>query len=279
MAGAALRRAMPRHPGVALILLFLLSLWMVPIVYMLDVAFRPSAEAFDPTIFDWPLTLENFAAVIHDNHLLVNFANSVIVTGGTVVIVLAAASMFAYGIAVLRHTWLNPVYAILLTTLMVPITTMVLPLAIMLKHLDWINDYQGLILPYAALGIPFAIVILKAFMEESPRELFESAMIDGCTPWQMYLHVALPLVRPAIAFVAIWQTIVTWNEFFLALIVMTNPVRKTLTLVPMQYSGLYMANPGALFAILVLIALPLIMLYVIVQRHFVAGLLGGAVKG
>ena len=274
----ALRRALPRHPGVVAVLLVLLGLWMVPIAYMLGVAFRPSAEAFDPALIEPPLTLENFATVIHDNHLLLNFANSVIVTAGTVVIVLAAASMFAYGIAVLRVTWMNPVYAILLTTLMVPITTLVLPLAILLKHLDWINDYRGLILPYAALGIPFAIVMLKAFMEDSPRELFEAAMIDGCTPWQMYWRVALPLVRPAIAFVAIWQIIVAWNEFFLALIVMTDSARKTLTLVPMQYSGLYMANPGALFAILVLIALPLIVLYVIVQRHFVAGLLGGALK-
>jgi len=279
MPGSGLRRVMPRHPGVFLFLLLLLGLWMVPIAYMLGVAFRPSAQAFDPTIFEWPPTLQNFALVLHDNHLLVNFANSVVVTGGTVVIVVAAASMFAYGLTALRLRWLNPVYAILLTTMMVPITTMVLPFAIMLKQLGWINDYRGLILPYAALGIPFAIVILKAFMEDSPRDLFEAAMIDGCTPWQMYLRVALPMVRPAVAFVAIWQIIVSWNEFFLALIVMTDPARKTLTLVPMKYSGLYMANPGALFAVLVLIALPLIVVYVVVQRHFVAGLLAGAVKG
>ncbi len=192
---AAIRRAMPRHPGVVLLLLALLGFWMVPIAYMLGIAFRPSAEAFDATIIAWPLTLENFATVIRDNHLLRNFCNSMVVTSGTVALVLAASSMFAYAISVLRLRWLNPLYAILLTTLMVPITTLVLPFAILLKHLDWINDDRGLILPYAALGIPFAIVVLKAFMEDAPRELFEAAMIDGCTAWQMYARVALPLAH------------------------------------------------------------------------------------
>ena len=100
---------------------------------------------------------------------------------------------------------------------MVPVASIVLPLAIMLKSFDWINSYQGLVLPYAALGIPYAIVIIKAFMDDSPRDLFEAAMIDGCTTLQMFFHVALPLVKPALIFVAIWQFIVTWNEFFLAL--------------------------------------------------------------
>jgi raffinose/stachyose/melibiose transport system permease protein len=270
---------LPRHPGVQAVLLIVLALWMVPIIYMVSVAFRPMENAFDPTLIVWSATLEHFRIVLRDNDLLRNFANSLIVTGGTVAVVLAAATMFAYAISILRLSWLNPVYTILLTTLMVPITTLVLPIAIMLQRFGWINDYRGLILPYAALGIPFAIVVLRGFMEDSPRDLFEAAMIDGCTIWQMYWRVALPLVRPAVVFVAIWQFIVSWNEFFLALIVMTDSDWKTLTLVPMQYSGLYMANPGALFAILVLIALPLILLYVLVQRQFVAGLLGGAVKG
>ena len=141
------------------------------------------------------------------------------------------------------------------------------------------NTYWGLIFPYAALGVPFGIVILKAFMEDSPSELFDAARVDGCNAWQIYWHVALPLVRPALVFVAIWQFIVTWNEFFLALIVLTKDEMKTLTIVPMQYSGLYMSNPGALFAVLTLIALPLILLYILVQRAFVRGLLAGAVKG
>jgi ABC-type glycerol-3-phosphate transport system permease component len=162
---------------------------------------------------------------------------------------------------------------------MVPIASLVLPLAILIRHFGWVNSYLGLIFPYAALGVPFAIVILKAFLDDAPTELFDAARIDGCSAWQTFWHVALPIIRPSIVFVAIWQFIVTWNEFFLALIVLTKPEMKTLTIVPMQYSGLYMANPGALFAILVLIALPLVLLYTVIQRAFVGGLLAGALKG
>src|SRR5215475_11356087 len=162
---------------------------------------------------------------------------------------------------------------------MVGLGLLVIVIVILVRDFGWVNTYWGLIFPYSALGVPFALVVLKAFMEDAPQELFDAARVDGCNAWQTYWHVALPLVRPALVFVAIWQFIVSWNEFFLALIVMTESEMKTLTIVPMQYSGLYMANPGALFAVLALIALPLIILYVVVQRAFVQGLLAGAVKG
>ncbi|MBV8813295.1 MAG: carbohydrate ABC transporter permease [Verrucomicrobia bacterium] len=256
-----------------------LLFWMIPEIYMLSVALRPPDAAFDSQLFTWPITLDNFITVIRDNPLLVFFGNSLFVTSGTVIIVVAFASTFAFAASVLRLRGTTLLFTSLLTTLMVPVASIVLPIAIMLKSFGWINTYQGLIMPYAALGIPYAIVIIKAFMDDSPRELFEAAVIDGCTAWQMFRHVAMPLIKPAVIFVAVWQFIVTWNEFFLALIVMTDNSHKTVTLAPMQYSGMYMANPAALFAILVIIAVPLLILYAFVQKYFIAGLLSGAVKG
>jgi raffinose/stachyose/melibiose transport system permease protein len=272
-------RARLRSFTVHAVLFLVLALWMVPQIYMLSVGLRTPAQAFDPALFTWPVTFDNFVMVIRDNPLGRIFLNSLIVTLATVAIVVAASSLFAFAAAVLRLRGATVLYATLLTTLMVPLASLVLPLAILLRTFGWVNTYWGLIFPSAALGVPFGIVILKAFMEDAPSELFEAARVDGCTAWQTYWHVALPLVRPALIFVAIWQFIVTWNEFFLALIVMTEAEMKTLTIVPMQYSGLYMSNPGALFAVLTLIALPLILLYIIVQRAFVRGLLAGAVKG
>jgi raffinose/stachyose/melibiose transport system permease protein len=268
-----------RSLAIHLALGLVLFLWMVPEAYMFSMALRTPAQVFDATLFTWPVTFDNFVTVIRDNPLVHFFINSLVITMATVLIVVAVSSLFAFGVAILNLRGSLMLYGALLSTLMVPIASLVLPLAILLKTFGWVNNYLGLIVPYAALGVPFAIVILKAFMEESPRELFEAARVDGCNSWQTYINVALPLVRPALVFVAIWQFIVSWNEFFLALIVMTDSEMKTLTLVPMQYSGLYMGNPGALFAVLALIALPLIILYVAVQRAFVHGLLVGAVKG
>ncbi|MGO4338588.1 carbohydrate ABC transporter permease [Labrys sp. KB_33_2] len=275
----SLTRSQIHSFAVHFVLFIVLALWMVPQIYMLSIGLRTPAQAFDASLVTWPVTFDNFVTVIRDNPLSRIFLNSLIVTVATVAIVVAVSSLFAFACAVLRLRGTLFIYTALLTTLMVPLASLVLPLAILLKNFGWINTYIGLIMPYAALGVPFAMVILKAFMEDSPQELFEAARVDGCTPWQTYWHVALPLVRPALVFVTIWQFIVTWNEFFLALIVLTKAEMKTLTIVPMQYSGLYMANPGALFAILTLIALPLILLYVLVQRAFVRGLLAGAVKG
>ncbi len=259
-------------------LFLVLALWMVPEAYMLSMGLRTPDRAFDPVLFAWPLTFQNFVTVIRDNPLPRYFLNSLIVTLGTLVIVVGVSSAFAYACAILRLRGSLTLYAVILTTLMVPVASLVLPLAILLKTFGWVNTYLGLVMPYAALGVPFAVVVLKAFMEDLPKELFEAARVDGCDAWQAYWHITLPLVRPALVFVAIWQFIVTWNEFFLALVILTRNEMKTLTIVPMQYSGLYMANPGALFAILTLIALPLIILYIVVQRAFVQGLLAGAVK-
>jgi raffinose/stachyose/melibiose transport system permease protein len=262
-----------------LILSGVLLLWMVPEIYMVSVALRSPDAAFEPQLFTFPITFQNFITVMQENPLLNFFGNSLLITCGTVAVVLGAASTFAFAASILKLRGTMLLYTSLLTTLMIPVASIVLPIAIMLRGFGWINTYQGLILPYAALGAPYAIVIIKTFMDDSPRDLFEAALIDGCTAWQLFSHVAIPLIKPAVIFVAVWQFIVTWNEFFLALVVMTDSSHKTVTLVPMQYSGMYMANPGALFAILVIIAVPLLVLYTFVQKYFIAGLLSGAVKG
>lgn len=273
------RLRFPMRFWAKLILAVTLLFWMVPEIYMISVALRPPDAAFEPQLITWPITLENFITVMRDNPLLLFFGNSLLITVATVIIVIAFASTFAFAASVLKLRGSTFLFTSLLTTLMMPVAAIVLPIAIMLKGFGWINTYQGLIMPYAALGIPYAIVIIKTFMDDSPRDLFEAAVIDGCTAWQMFRHVAIPLIKPAVIFVAVWQFIVTWNEFFLALVVMTDSSHKTVTLVPMQYSGMYMANPAALFAILVIIAVPLLLLYTCVQKYFVAGLLTGAVKG
>lgn len=261
------------------VLLIILAFWMIPLIYMVSVSLRSPGQAFDPQLITVPITFDNFILVLRDNPLVRIFLNSMIVTVATVVIVVSVATTFAFAASVLKIRGAVTLYATLLTTLMVPIASLVLPLAILISNFGWVNSYLGLIFPYAALGAPFAIVVLKAFLDNAPSELFDAARVDGCNNWQTFWHVALPVIRPSLVFVAIWQFIVTWNEFFLALIILTKPEMKTLTIVPMQYSGLYMANPGALFAILVLIALPLVVLYVLIQRAFVGGLLTGALKG
>ncbi len=180
------------------VLLVLLMIWMIPEIYMFTMALRTPAQVFDPSLFVWPITWDNFVTVIIDNPLHVFFINSIIVTVMTVLAVIVLSSLFAFAISVLKLPGSLVLYAILLTTLMVPIASLVLPLAILLKNFDWVNRYLGLILPYIALGVPFSVVVLKAFFEDSPKELFDAAKVDGCNAFQVYWHIALPMVRPAL---------------------------------------------------------------------------------
>lgn len=267
-----------RRAVLSVVLLVVAVIWLIPLWYMLSISLRGPVLAFDPRLFVWPLTLDNFRTVLLDNPLGLYFRNSLVVTLVTVLVVALGASMAAFGLTRRGLVGRALIYNLLLTTLMVPITALVIPLAQIDGALGWLNSYQGLILPYAALGLPFGLVVLKGYMDTFPRELEEAAVIDGCGDWRLFWSIVLPTLRSGLIVVVIWQFLTSWNEFFLALAVMLDKAWKTLPLVPMQYEGVYFGIPGALFAILVVITVPLLIFYILVQRSFVRGLLSGAVK-
>lgn len=268
-----------KRPLIITLLSIVAVIWLLPIVYMVSVSLRTPADVFDPAIITTHVTGANYAQVFADNPIPRYLLNSVIVTAISTFIVVAAGSMFAFATTVLKLRYSRAMFAAILITLMVPLSSLVVPLGAVLKQFGWINNYFGLIMPYAALGIPFAVVVLAGFMQDLPRDVFEAAVIDGAGLWKFLTRMVLPMLRPSLIFVAVWQFITGWNEFFLALTVMTQNQMMTLPLIPQQYAGVYLGNPGALFAILTFVAAPLILLFVVVQRWFVAGLLEGAVKG
>lgn len=260
-------------------LIFVAFIWMIPFIFMLSMSFRTPEQAFEPTLFTLPITLQNYQMVIEQNPLIIYFINSFIVTAGSVFLVSLGASMAVFGLSRKGIKGKSFIYNLLLLTLMVPISALVIPLAQINSRFGWLNSFQGLIFPYAALGIPFALVILKGFMDGFPSELEDAATVDGCSANRLFFTIVLPILRPGIIVVVIWQFLTSWNEFFLALVVMSKKAMKTLPLIPMQYKGFYFSQPGALFAILVLTTIPMIILYILVQRNFVRGLMSGAIKG
>ena len=167
----------------------------------------------------------------------------------------------------------------MLSALLLPLASLLIPITVLLKTLSLTNTYFGLIGPNAALGIPFATVIIKEAMAAVPDELEEAATIDGASSLTVLWRVITPLIRPALIVVAIWEFLFSWNEFFLALVIMTRNATKTLPLAPLYYQGPYMTDPGKLFAILTLIAIVPMVFYAVLQRWFVGGLMAGGVKG
>lgn len=270
-----------RRVGSQLLVTILAFLWLIPVIMMLTVAMMPSLSRdvlLGGLIVKHP-TLDNFARVWQENPLPQFFLNSLIITIPSVVLVLAISSLAAFAFSRLRFWGSGFWYLLLMLTLMIPIPTLVIPLFQIAKSLGLLNNYLGLILPYTALGIPFAVVVLTSYFARLPRDLEDAARLDGCTSFQVYREILLPLSWPAMAVVFIWQFMVSWNEFILALVLMQDEARKPLILVPLIYNGVYLTNPGALFAILSIITVPVVLVYLFMQRYFISGLTAGSLKG
>lgn len=270
------------HPasGWALLLIVVGFIWMVPLIYMTSMSFRTPDNIFNSTLFVSENTLLNYGTVFRDHpELPQNFLSSLLVTTMSVIFVTLFSSMAVFGLSRKHVKFKNLIYNLLLSTLCIPISALVIPLTQINSRLGWLNQYHGLYLPYTALGIPFAMVVFKGFMDSFPMDLEEAASIDGCGIVRLYSQVVLPLMRPGVIVIFIWQFLTSWNEFFLALVTMNQKTTMTLPLIAMQYQGTYFSNPGALFATLVIISIPMILFYCLVQRQFVKGMISGAVKG
>ncbi|MEM7444691.1 MAG: carbohydrate ABC transporter permease [Pseudomonadota bacterium] len=263
------------------VLAALALLWLIPVAMMLAVAFSPPerrAASFGGLEID-EMSFRNFQIVFEDAHILRHLLNSFIITCSSVFLVALFGSMAAYAFARMQVRGKNILFFLLITTLMLPVPTLIVPIFQINKSLGLLDSYLGLILPYTAFGMPFAIIILRSFFEALPREIEEVARVDGVTRRQIFWHIALPLSWPALAVVVIFQFMTSFNEFILALVTMDTDALKPLSLVPLVYSGQFFTQPGAMFAVLTLISVPVIIVYIAMQRFMIGGLTAGSVKG
>ena len=259
----------------------LARIWLIPIIMMLVVSLMPPdqrAPRFGGLLISG-ISLDNYVTVFNDAPLAQHFLNSLAVTIPSVMLVVAISSLAAFALARLEFFARDIWFYLLIMTLMLPIPTLVIPIVQINKALGLNDTYLGLILPYTALGVPFAIVILRSFFAGFLKEIEEAAVLDGCTPFGIYWRIMMPVSWPSIAVVIIWQFMISWNEFILALVTMSSNQVKPLTLVPLVYSGQFMMRPGPMFAILTLITIPVIVVYYLMQRFMVSGLTAGAVRG
>lgn len=209
-----------------------------------------------------------------DQGVGVYLLNSLLVTAVTVVLIILASGMAAYAFARLRFSGRTLLYALIVAGYAVPIHTVLVPLYRLLDGAGMLNSYIGLILPYVGFGIPFSIILLYAFLADFPTELEEAARLDGCNRWQILRHVVAPLSLPGIASVAIFQGVFTWNEFLLALLIISNDSMKTLPVGLVAFRGEFANDWGAIMASVTVATAPLLILYILLQKHFVRSLAG-----
>lgn len=278
--GRAMFRAERRGRRAALaVLIAAAAASLVPTIYMVDISFRDSTQSFAPVLIAPHPILRNYAAVLATGGLGRFFLNSLIVAAGSVALTLVAATLLSFAIERLKIRFGRIILLIVLSALLLPLASLLIPITVLLSRGGLTNTWLGLIGPTAAIGIPFATVILKEAMAAIPDELEEAATLDGASSLTVLVRIVTPLTRSALIVVAIWQFLYSWNEFFLALVIMTKNAYKTLPLAPLYYEGPFMTDPGKLFAILTLIAIVPMLFYVLLQRWFVGGLMAGGVKG
>ncbi len=274
----------------ALILVVLLgyAAWVVcPMIWVAYSSFKDDAAIFQdtfapPALGEWHA--ENYTHAWREARFREYCANSVVVTAVSVGLIVGLGAMAAYALARFYHPAGRTVFWLFLAGLMIPAQLAVIPLFFELRALSLLNSRLGLILVYTANGLPFAIFILAGFFRSLPRSLYEAAVIDGCGEFAAFWRVLLPLARPGLTTVAIFQFIGVWKEYFFAFMLTGgDPARQACTL-PLGLANLsmtaqYRTDYGLLFAGLVLVTLPILALYLLLQRHIVKGLSAGALKG
>jgi raffinose/stachyose/melibiose transport system permease protein len=205
--------------------------------------------------------------------------NSAVIAGLTVGLVLIVGSMAAFIFAHVVFFGSRMLLNYLLLGLMFPAATAMLPLFIRVRDLGLLDTYWGVVLPQVAFGLGMAILMLRGFFRQLPHELWEAARVDGCGYFQFYLRITLPLSRPILATVAVFSLVASWNSYLLPLIMFNTPEMYPWPLGIMNYQGEYSTEWNKILAFVTLTLAPAIAFFLLAQRHIVAGLVGGAVKG
>ena len=252
---------------------------LLPIALMLLSAFKTNAELFaDPFALPAQWSLDNIRQVWEGTSFPRYLVNSLVVTGASVALILMTGTMAAYAIARYPFRGAGVVLLLFVAGLMVPLKLAVIPLFLQLDRIGLFDTRTGLVLVYAAMGLPSAVFILTGFLRTLPGELEQSARIDGASELRIMLQIMLPLARPALAIAAIQNAVPIWNDFFFPLVFITTDARKTLPQGLTVFMGEFNTDWGVLFAGLTLAAAPIVALYLVLSRQFVAGMTQGAIK-
>lgn len=240
-------------------------------------------EAFSLPPVD-ALQTDNYARAWSEARFGDYFINSILVTASSVALIVLLGAMTAYALARFYHPLGQGVFWLFLAGLMVPVQLSIVPLFFELRALGLLNSRLGLVLIYTANGLPFAIFILAGFFKSLPRSLYEAAVVDGCSEASAFWRVMLPLAKPGLVTVAIFQFIGIWKEYFFAFMFTSGDAGASVRTLPLGLANLsitsqYRSDYGMLFAGLVIVTVPILIVFIALQKHLVKGVTAGALKG
>ncbi len=272
-------RALPTT-FIYLFLALLALVFLYPVILMVLTAFKTTPEIFrNPFGLPEALSWKGFRDVWERAHFGLYLRNSVIITGASALLLLGTAAPAAYALARYTFRLKTVLFVFFLAGIMIPIRLGILPLYLLMRDLGLLDSPFALIFTYVASGMPMSVFLLSVFFRNLPRELEDAARIDGCTEGQTFYRIMLPLVRPGLATVVIVNVVPWWNDFFFPLLFLTTDKWKTIPLGMQVFFGQHLIDWSLVFSGMVLASLPLLVVYLIMSRQFIAGLTVGVVKG
>ncbi len=251
---------------------------LIPFLYVVSTSLKDTASLFSypPEWIPSEPTLDNFRSLLTDHPYLRWTLNSLIVASAVTIIKVVIDSMAGYAFAKMSFPGKDALFLVVLMTLMVPFAATLIPLFLIVRSLNLTNSYLGLILP--ALASPIGIFMMRQFIESLPSDLENAARLDGCSEFQIFRRVILPLMKPGLVVLGVFTFMTQWTSYLWPLVINTREEMFTLTVGVQSLRSLFTVDWGILSAGAVLSMLPLILVFLFLQRYFIAGSIAGALK-
>ncbi|GAC1464703.1 MAG: carbohydrate ABC transporter permease [Ktedonobacteraceae bacterium] len=252
----------------------------IPLIIIVSIAVKSGPDLVSNPI-GWPkqFVWSNFADAWNNANLGQAFENSVLITSISILILILCGASAAYTLARQTGAWSNRLYTYFVAGLIVPTQLGLIPLYKEMHDLQLINTYHGVVLVYVAGNLPLVIFLYTGFIKTVPRELEEAALMDGAGPLRIFWTIIFPLLQPITATVAITSSLSIWNDFFIPLLFLQKDEMHTLPMAIFSFVGQYNNNWPLIFASVIVSSLPLILLFLLLQRYFIKGIASGALKG
>lgn len=261
-------------------LIILALIYLLPLLWVFSVSFKTNAEIFtSPFSIPQALNFENYEVAWNAGKLGIATLNSAIVCVVTLALSMIIGSMASFAIGRMRWKFSGAVMTYFMIGMMIPVHCVLIPLFTKFAKVGLSNNLWGLILPYLTFSLPVTIFIMTGFFQGMPNELFESACIDGCSIYQIFIKIALPLSKTGLFVTGLMTFVNNWNELLLAMVFISDDAKKTLPVSLSKFVGPYNTNYSQMFAAIILAIVPTIVVYCIFSNQIVEGLTAGAVKG
>ena len=263
--------------AVALVALALLTL--APLLWMLSISFMPTGDAgvWPPRLLPRVWTAEHYVTLFQRLNVARYVTNSLLLASVVTILSLGINSMAGYAFAKFRFRAREPIYRFLLGALVIPAQVAMLPLFLLVKAMGLVNTYVGAMIP--GLASVFGIFLVKQYALSVPDELLDAARIDGASEWRIYRSIVLPIIRPILVTLAVFTFMGTWNDFMWPLIVLSGEQRYTLPVALANLSLEHVQDAELMMSGAVLTVLPVLVVFIALQRYYMAGITAGAVKG